>query len=144
MESLEEGVAATLIVLRRRINTYHSHIYCLHSEIHSQVAFYLPNHGLIETPTWRDILLSSPRLWAAFSFLSEKETEVFIELSKSASISTFADIPLRYSHEAAMRFSVQHATRIETLTIAGVPWCPISYQYATGLEEVRDFLGLRP
>ena len=123
MKALEHDVATALAVLRRRLNATESRIYRLQPELLSLVASNLPKKALVKVThvshRWRAILLSFSRLWTDLNFMYREKALVFLERSKSRPISVLLRFLLASDIDPANNFLVQHATRIEKLTIVG-------------------------
>ena len=82
----------TVALLRRLINHHDSWIHRLPPEILAAMAFHLEdNTSLVAAThvchTWRTTLLSYPRLWSHLDFENEEPALVFLERSKSSSLS---------------------------------------------------------
>ena len=121
MKSLEQDVATTLAMLRRRINAHESPVYRLHPELLSLAASHLQNKYLFKAAQvshrWRKTLLSFSSLWSDIHISWGRGHFTFLERSKSAPVNVFMGIPHYTSHAAATEFLNRHATKIETLTV---------------------------
>ena len=123
---MEQDAATTLALLRRRINAYESSIYCVHPEVLSLVASYLPSEDLVKAThvshRWRAILLDFPSLWADLDFGREEEALTFFKRSGSAPISVSMDVGYPNDFFVRGTFLMEHATRVKSLVISGLEY----------------------
>ena len=89
MKSLDSDLHITLAMLRRQINALQSPIYCLPSDVFSEVASHLhPETDLIRfthvSDRLRAALLSDPRLWSCIDTSHEERAQTFLQRSKEA------------------------------------------------------------
>ena len=144
MRSLERDLATILAVLRRPINARESFVYHLPPELLSLAASYLPKTDLVKAThvshRWRTILVSFPRLWSDICLPLGEGAITFLERSGSTPINVSMNIPHHDSgYATAANFLKQHATRIETLTIASLDHVPMLLPPMPSLRKLDLF-----